>query len=118
MDEFPEPVRKRVTIDGRLMALPLDTHPLVLYYNTDICEKAGLLAPDGTLAPITGADQMLDDVAAEIRTERRDLSARDTDILLRANDQVKVTHGLNDEFGMTNDEINPNDEARTRGVVR
>ncbi|MHA6618609.1 extracellular solute-binding protein [Pseudonocardia sp. DLS-67] len=60
MDEFPEPVRKRVMVDGRLMALPLDTHPLVLYYNTDVCEKAGLLAPDGTLAPITGADQMLD----------------------------------------------------------
>ncbi|GAA5131073.1 extracellular solute-binding protein [Pseudonocardia adelaidensis] len=60
MDEFPEPVRKRVTIDGRVMALPLDTHPMVLYYNTDICEKAGLLAPDGTLAPITSADQMLE----------------------------------------------------------
>jgi multiple sugar transport system substrate-binding protein len=60
MDEFPEPVRERVTIDGRVMALPLDTHPLVVFYNTDICERAGLLAPDGTLAPITSAEQMLD----------------------------------------------------------
>jgi multiple sugar transport system substrate-binding protein len=60
MDEFPAPVRERVTIDGRVMALPLDTHPLVLFYNTDICERAGLLAPDGTLAPITSAEQMLD----------------------------------------------------------
>ncbi|WP_219419663.1 extracellular solute-binding protein [Pseudonocardia nigra] len=59
-EEFPRPVLERVTIDGRLMALPLDTHPLVLYYNTDICEKAGLLAPDGTLAAIRGAEQMLD----------------------------------------------------------
>jgi multiple sugar transport system substrate-binding protein len=49
-----------VTIDGRVMALPLDTHPLVLFYNTDVCERAGLLAPDGTLAPITSAEQMLD----------------------------------------------------------
>jgi multiple sugar transport system substrate-binding protein len=60
LDEFPQPVQDRVLIDGRLMALPLDTHPLVLYYNTDICEKAGLLAPDGTLTPITSAAQMLD----------------------------------------------------------
>jgi multiple sugar transport system substrate-binding protein len=60
LDEFPQPVRERVLIDGRLMALPLDTHPVVLYYNTDICERAGLLAPDGTLAPITSAEQMLD----------------------------------------------------------
>ena len=60
VEEFPQPVLDRVLIDGRLMALPLDTHPLVLYYNTDICERAGLLAPDGTLAPITSAEQMLD----------------------------------------------------------
>jgi multiple sugar transport system substrate-binding protein len=60
IEEFPQPVLDRVLVDGRLRALPLDTHPLVLYYNTDICERAGLLAPDGTLAPIAGADQMLD----------------------------------------------------------
>jgi multiple sugar transport system substrate-binding protein len=60
LDEFPQPVQERVLIDGRLMALPLDTHPLVLYYNTDVCERAGLLAADGTLAPITSAEQMLD----------------------------------------------------------
>ena len=60
LDEFPKPVVDRVLINGRLMALPLDTHPLVLYYNTDVCEKAGLLAPDGTLATITDTEQMLD----------------------------------------------------------
>jgi multiple sugar transport system substrate-binding protein len=60
IEEFPQPVLDRVLVDGRLRALPLDTHPLVLYYNTDICEQAGLLAPDGTLAPITSAEQMLD----------------------------------------------------------
>ena len=29
--------------DGTLYAIPLDTHPFVMYYNTDICKKAGLL---------------------------------------------------------------------------
>ncbi|WP_129339524.1 extracellular solute-binding protein [Cellulomonas endophytica] len=59
-DQFPAPVVESVTIDGRLMALPLDTHPLVLFYNTDICGRAGLLADDGTLAPIQGAEAFLD----------------------------------------------------------
>lgn len=59
-DQFPAPVVERVTVDGQLMALPLDTHPLVLFYNTEVCGAAGLLAPDGTLAPIVGAEAFLD----------------------------------------------------------
>jgi multiple sugar transport system substrate-binding protein len=35
--------------NGTLYAIPLDTHPFVLYYNTDICKKAGLLRSDGSL---------------------------------------------------------------------
>ncbi len=30
-----------VTIDGKQYAVPLDTHPIVLYYNKDLLEKAG-----------------------------------------------------------------------------
>ncbi len=60
LDEFPAPVRERVLIDGRLMALPLDTHPLVLYYNTDVCGRAGLLDADGRLLPMDSAEQFLD----------------------------------------------------------
>ncbi len=36
-----------VTIDGKQYAVPLDTHPIVLYYNKDILAKAGLLTEDG-----------------------------------------------------------------------
>jgi multiple sugar transport system substrate-binding protein len=43
-------------VDGKTYAVPLDTHPFVLFYNTDIAKKAGLLAPDGTLKPIEGRD--------------------------------------------------------------
>ena len=35
--------------NGTLYAIPLDTHPFVMYYNTDICKKAGLLNNDGSL---------------------------------------------------------------------
>jgi multiple sugar transport system substrate-binding protein len=47
--------------NGTLYAIPLDTHPLVMYYNTDICKKAGLTGQDGSLknlgdpAALTGA---------------------------------------------------------------
>ena len=36
-----------VTVDGAQYAVPLDTHPIVLYYNKDILAEAGLLTDDG-----------------------------------------------------------------------
>ncbi|WP_248962658.1 extracellular solute-binding protein [Sphaerisporangium perillae] len=59
-DQFPPGLIERATVDGRLYALPLDTHPFVMYYNTDIAQKAGLLGPDGKLAPISGPDALID----------------------------------------------------------
>jgi multiple sugar transport system substrate-binding protein len=44
---------------GQLHAIPLDTHPFTLYYNTDICGRAGLLAADGSLRPLTSPEQLL-----------------------------------------------------------
>ncbi len=36
-----------VTVDGKQYAVPLDTHPIVLYYNRDLLKKAGVLGDDG-----------------------------------------------------------------------
>ena len=36
--------------NGQLLAIPLDTHPFVQYYNTKLCQKAGLLDGSGQLA--------------------------------------------------------------------
>jgi multiple sugar transport system substrate-binding protein len=44
---------------GNLMAIPLDTHPMVMYYNKTFAQKAGLLGPDGLLKPITGATALV-----------------------------------------------------------
>jgi hypothetical protein len=41
------------------LAIPLDAHPFVQYYNTSVCRKAGLLDSSGQLPPITGAQPML-----------------------------------------------------------
>jgi multiple sugar transport system substrate-binding protein len=39
-------------VNGKTYAIPLDTHPIVTFYNTKVCKKAGLLDSDGKLAPI------------------------------------------------------------------
>src|SRR5690606_28494316 len=42
----------------QLYCIPLDLHPLVLYYNRKLVGQAGLLAPDGTLRPLEGIDAL------------------------------------------------------------
>jgi multiple sugar transport system substrate-binding protein len=44
--------------NGQLYAVPLDTHPLVLYYNKTLAGKAGLLDATGKLKPIEGIDAL------------------------------------------------------------
>lgn len=55
-DRFTTAAWSKAHVGGTLRAVPLDTHPFVLYYRTDVCEKAGLLDPDGNLKPIVGTD--------------------------------------------------------------
>jgi multiple sugar transport system substrate-binding protein len=45
---------------GQQLAIPLDTHPFVQYYNTKLCRKAGLLDSAGQLPPIKGTAAMLE----------------------------------------------------------
>lgn len=47
-------------VDGKIYAVPIDTHPFVLFYNTEICEQAGLLDANGNLLPIKGPDAFQD----------------------------------------------------------
>ena len=48
-DKFNQRAWEAGLVDGKAYAIPLDTHPFVMFYNTDICEKAGLLDSDGKL---------------------------------------------------------------------
>ena len=45
--DFPVNLIDKATVDGELYAVPIDIHPLVLYYNKDLLNEAGLLGPDG-----------------------------------------------------------------------
>jgi multiple sugar transport system substrate-binding protein len=49
-------------------AVPLDVHPLVLYYNKTLAGRAGLLDPDGKLKPLEGVAALGD--AFRVATER------------------------------------------------
>jgi multiple sugar transport system substrate-binding protein len=59
-DKFSRRPWEAGLVDGKVFAVPLDTHPFVMFYNTDVCKKAGLLAGDGTLAPMNSADAFRD----------------------------------------------------------
>jgi multiple sugar transport system substrate-binding protein len=60
----PDKLNKRAweagLVEGRAYAVPIDTHPIVLFYNTDVCEKAGLLDSDGKLKPLKGEAAFVD----------------------------------------------------------
>jgi len=55
-DDFAAATWDAVTNNGKQYAVPLDTHPIVMYYNKDILAKAGLLDANGKPAGLDGAD--------------------------------------------------------------
>jgi multiple sugar transport system substrate-binding protein len=59
-DKFEPAVWKRGQYDGKQYAIPLDTHPFVLYYNTDLAKKADMLGEGGRLRPVSGEREVLD----------------------------------------------------------
>jgi multiple sugar transport system substrate-binding protein len=61
--------------EGRTYAVPLDVHPLVLYYNKTLAGQAGLLDAAGNLRPIDGVAELTAAFrAATERTGRRGLT--------------------------------------------
>ena len=59
-DKFLPEVLQSAKHGGEIYAVPLDTHPQVMFYNIDICEKAGLLGADGELKPLQGPGELID----------------------------------------------------------
>jgi multiple sugar transport system substrate-binding protein len=64
-DKFTPAAWDKATVDGTTYAVPLDTHPFVLYYNTALAKKAGLLNEAGDrLKPMSGGDGFRDALKA------------------------------------------------------
>src|SRR5699024_1104755 len=64
-EDFPELIWDKMEVDGQLLDIALDSHPFVLYYNTDIAEAAGVLDSDGLLLP-TDTPEDFRDLALEL----------------------------------------------------
>jgi multiple sugar transport system substrate-binding protein len=58
-DKFLPEILESSKYEGEIYTIPLDTHPFVQYYNTDICKEAGLLGPEGELEPLEGPDEVI-----------------------------------------------------------
>ncbi|MGO3477855.1 MAG: extracellular solute-binding protein, partial [Brachybacterium tyrofermentans] len=50
-EDFPELIWDKMVVEGKLTDIALDSHPFVLYYNTEIADAAGVLGSDGLLMP-------------------------------------------------------------------
>jgi len=55
-DTFAKETFDAVSIDGKQYAVPFDTHPIVLYYNKDKLDAAGLIGADGLPTGLDGID--------------------------------------------------------------
>ncbi len=55
-DTFAAATWDAVHVDGKQYAVPFDTHPIVLYYNKDKLEAAGLIGADGLPAGLNGIE--------------------------------------------------------------
>ncbi|HZG83565.1 ABC transporter substrate-binding protein [Paenibacillus sp.] len=65
-EDYVEAPVEYSTIDGKWYGIPLDIHPLVMYYNKDLFEKAGIAAPPSNMAEFEDAIQKLTDPGAGV----------------------------------------------------
>ncbi|UQN29012.1 ABC transporter substrate-binding protein [Brachybacterium kimchii] len=54
--DFNEKAWSAQVTDGKNIAIPLDTHPFVMFFNHEVMDKAGLLESDGSLTDLSGVD--------------------------------------------------------------
>src|SRR3954449_5919794 len=63
-DKFTPAAWSKATVSGTTYAVPLDTHPFVIFYNVDLAKKAGLLDSSGRLKPISGRSAFIGALSA------------------------------------------------------
>lgn len=59
--DYAEAPIKYASVDSKLYTLPLDIHPLVMYYNKDLFEQAGIAEPPANRAEFDTAVEKLTD---------------------------------------------------------
>lgn len=72
--DFSDAVWQRTKVDGKVYAVPFDAHPFVMYYNTEMCEKAGLLDSDGKLKKTEGPEEFIEQLKAAKKAAKTDFA--------------------------------------------
>lgn len=58
-DMFPTALWDTCFVNGEHFAVPLDFHAFLMFYNTDLCEQAGLLDAEGRLSGLDSPEALL-----------------------------------------------------------
>lgn len=56
-EQFPARIWEKMEVGGDLVAVALDSHPFVLFYNTEIAKAAGVLDSSGLLMPVSTPEE-------------------------------------------------------------
>ncbi|MET4926763.1 extracellular solute-binding protein [Streptomyces sp. PSRA5] len=67
-DDLNETVFKRCLYEGEPYAIPLDTHPFIIYFDRDMMDRSGLLGSDGQPLPFESPAHYLE-VAEKLRED-------------------------------------------------
>lgn len=59
-DSFAPKIWEKSQQNGQVFSIALDSHPFVMFYNTDVAAKAGYLAGSGGLQPVTSPQEFLE----------------------------------------------------------
>lgn len=78
-DKFTPAAWSKATVNGTPYAVPLDTHPFVMFYNVSLAKKAGLLNAKGDdLLPLKGQADFVDALQAMKQASGGDFGAVST----------------------------------------
>ncbi|ARQ67929.1 extracellular solute-binding protein [Streptomyces marincola] len=58
--DFTPAIWQSARYDGEVYAIPLDTHPFIIFYDLDLADQAGLLDSDGQLVEMGSPEAMLE----------------------------------------------------------
>ncbi|WP_437584002.1 extracellular solute-binding protein [Paramicrobacterium sp. CJ85] len=59
-DTFKPRIWEKGFTDDKLYSVALDSHPFIMFFNTDVADEAGVLTSDGTLIETSTPDEFID----------------------------------------------------------
>lgn len=92
LDDYNSRVLDAGKYNGEQFELPLDSHPLILYYNSDILKEAGLTDEDGNVMIPEGKEELLQ-FARDIK-EKTEAWPISINVVDNAAMPVRLLHGL------------------------